>query len=100
MKFPSRHFLRAGLLVTLLLGAASLPAHADLIGYWSLNGDANAWGASAVQSGANVENDMSCPVDQARASGAVDFISKDRIAELPEILLGLESPAVIQKETI
>ena len=44
-------------MVTLLLGAASLPAHADLIGYWSLDGNADAdaggWGKSSVQSATN-----------------------------------------------
>ena len=36
----------------------------------------------------------------ARAAGAIDFISKDRIAELPEILLGLDGHAGTPNETL
>ena len=42
-------------------------AQASLIGYWSLDGDANAdfggWGASTQNAGANTENDVSFPND-------------------------------------
>ena len=36
----------------------------------------------------------------ARAAGAIDFISKDRIAELPEILDGLNGHAATSTETL
>jgi CheY-like chemotaxis protein len=38
--------------------------------------------------------------DGARAAGAIDFISKDRIAELPEILLGLDGHPATSTETL
>ena len=38
--------------------------------------------------------------DEARASGAVDFISKDRIADLPEILDQLGSRPAAPHETL
>jgi len=36
----------------------------------------------------------------ARTAGAIDFISKDRIAELPEILHGLGGHPTTRKETL
>ena len=38
--------------------------------------------------------------DGARTAGAIDFISKDRIAELPEILLGLDGHPATPSETL
>ena len=36
----------------------------------------------------------------ARAAGAIDFISKDRIGELPEILLGFDSNQATPNKTL
>jgi len=54
----------------LLLPCACLliiQGHADLVGYWSLDGDTDAdaggWGTSTIQAGANAESDTSFPND-------------------------------------
>jgi len=82
-------------------------ARADLVGYWSLDGDTDAdaggWGASTQQPGGNGENDVSFPADVPTQIGArnaqsiaFDSNNDDRIVTgFDAATAGINGPAVV-----
>ena len=90
--------------LVMMVGSA---VQADLVGYWSLDGDTDAdaggWGASTQQPGGNGENDVSFPADVptqiiARNTQSIAFDSNndDRIVTgFDAATAGIDGPAVV-----